>query len=162
VQELLTKINYDKNTDHVVLTGDLVTKGPDSLKVVDFAIENGISCVRGNQDDRVLLHYRRNKARGARPPDSLKQEEADPTRQVSESEKQLWIEKALARRLSKEQAEWLDSCPLILRADDVKGLGNVAVVHAGLVHGVPLEQQVGCLSFLKESQTDSNRTLRLS
>ncbi|KAA8907433.1 Metallo-dependent phosphatase-like protein [Sphaerosporella brunnea] len=120
LQELLEQINYDKHTDHIVLTGDLVTKGPDSLKVIDFGIENGVSCVRGNQDDRVLLHYLRNKA---------------------PSEKQLWVEKALAKKLSKEQAAWLNSCPLILRADDVKGLGNVAIVHAGLIHGVPLDQQ---------------------
>jgi hypothetical protein len=144
VRELLTNLNYDEHTDHLVLAGDLVTKGPDSLKVLDFARQHGVSCVRGNQDDRILLHYHHHRSRGARPADSLRQEEEDPERKVSASEKQLWVEKALARKLSKEQAEWLDSCPLILKADAVKGLGNVAVVHAGLVHGVPLEQQVSC------------------
>jgi diadenosine tetraphosphatase ApaH/serine/threonine PP2A family protein phosphatase len=43
--------------------------------------------------------------------------------------------------MSKEQAEWLDQCPLILTAKDVHALGDIAVVHGGLVPGVELEQQ---------------------
>lgn len=138
MKDLLKKANYDEATDHIVFTGDLVTKGPDSLKVVDFARKHGASCVRGNQDDRVLLHYHHDQAHVT---DSLSDSEADPAHKVSKSEAMIRIEKALARKMTKEQAEWLDSCPLILKADGVKGLGNIAVVHAGLVHGVPLRQQ---------------------
>lgn len=115
-----------------------MTKGPDSLKVVDFARKHGASCVRGNQDDRVLLHYNRYQAHMT---DSLSDFEGDPNRKVSKSEAMIRIEKALAKKMMKEQAAWLDACPLILKADGVKGLGNIAVVHAGLVHGVPLKQQ---------------------
>jgi len=138
VKDLLQKINYDGATDHIVFTGDLVTKGPDSLKVVDFARKHGATCVRGNQDDRVLLHYNHYRAHTT---DSLSGSETDLRRRVSKSEEMIRIEKALAKKMTKEQAEWLDACPLILKADGVKGLGNIAVVHAGLVHGIPLRQQ---------------------
>lgn len=114
----------------------MVTKGPDSLKVINYARRQGASCVRGNQDDKVLLHYHsyHKKNASAREDDN---EEAP----VSATEKKLRTEKALSKKMTAKEAEWLDSCPLILRARDVKGLGNVAVVHAGLVQGVPLSKQ---------------------
>ena len=139
LQALLRKLRYDASTDHLVFTGDVVTKGPDSLKVVEFARRANASCVRGNQDDRVLLHYR-NRVSGTQ--DSLSDDEDDTTAStVSPSEKRIRADKRLARKMTRAQAKWLNSCPVILTAAAVNGLGNVAVVHAGLVHGVGLAQQ---------------------
>src|SRR4051794_20718276 len=57
VVRLLQKISFDKNVDHLVLTGDMISKGPDSLGVINLARNIGASCVRGNHEDRVLLVY---------------------------------------------------------------------------------------------------------
>lgn len=140
MKELLQKLEYNKYVDHLVFTGDVVTKGPDSLRVVDFARQHGASCVRGNQDDRILLHHRSlaPAASAAGKPQGG---------ELSELDKKVHDEKNLARHMTDEQAAWLDSCPLMLRARDVYGLGDVVVVHAGLVQGVALEQQVGPFSY---------------
>ncbi|KAI3399453.1 hypothetical protein diail_6929 [Diaporthe ilicicola] len=55
LEKLLGKIHFDKAKDHLILTGDLINKGPDSAGVVDLAIELGAHAVRGNHEDRVLL-----------------------------------------------------------------------------------------------------------
>ncbi|KAI5777657.1 Metallo-dependent phosphatase-like protein [Geopyxis carbonaria] len=133
LMELLETIQYTDATDHLVFTGDLVAKGPDSLQVVEFARTAGASCVRGNQDDRILLHY--HSSSSSSTPPTTKPAHAPPT------SSKLDAEKAIAAAMTPDQAAWLDACPLILTASNVRGMGEVAVVHAGLVHGVPLEQQ---------------------
>src|ERR1700744_6498091 len=55
VEELLQKLDFDKERDHLIFTGDMIFKGPDSLGVVDLARDLGASCVRGNHEDRTLL-----------------------------------------------------------------------------------------------------------
>ncbi|ROW13778.1 hypothetical protein VPNG_03504 [Cytospora leucostoma] len=55
LEHLLEKINFDQSADHLVLTGDMTNKGPDSAGVIDMAMSLGASAVRGNHDDRVLL-----------------------------------------------------------------------------------------------------------
>lgn len=47
----------------------------------------------------------------------------------------------LSKSFSKSQLAYLRSCPVILRVGKVGRLHNVAVVHAGLVPDVPLEDQ---------------------
>ncbi|POS74991.1 calcineurin-like phosphoesterase [Diaporthe helianthi] len=54
LDDLLARIHFDKAHDHLILTGDLINKGPDSAGVVDLAIELGAHAVRGNHEDRVL------------------------------------------------------------------------------------------------------------
>ncbi|KAF9392509.1 hypothetical protein CPC16_003226 [Podila verticillata] len=50
----LVQTGYDHRRDSLILAGDLVAKGPRSLKVIDRAIEIGARCVRGNHDDKVI------------------------------------------------------------------------------------------------------------
>ena len=47
----------------------------------------------------------------------------------------------LAKKFSKKEIAWLSQCPVILRVGQVPNMGEVVVVHAGLVPDVPLEQQ---------------------
>ena len=51
---LLEKASYRRETDHIVSVGDVVNKGPDSEGVLDFLMNEGASCVRGNHEDKVL------------------------------------------------------------------------------------------------------------
>src|ERR1700761_5339138 len=57
VLDLLQKVESNVLTDHIIFTGNLVFKGPDSKGVVDLARTLGASCVRGNHEDRTLLAY---------------------------------------------------------------------------------------------------------
>lgn len=119
----------------------LISLGPDSSAVVSLAQALGASCVRGNHEDKLLLYIDNAKATHAHLPNidddanlvSNLQEDA-----LSNSNDKL---RKLAKQFSKEQVEWLKQCPVILRVGDVTGIGDVVVVHAGLVPGVPLERQ---------------------
>lgn len=102
--------------DRVVLVGDLVAKGPDSAGVVRRARERGFLAVRGNHDAHVL-RWRAGRGPKGKP---LKPEH----QQVLDT-------------LAPEDWAWLEARPLYLRFPEL----NVVAVHAGLVPGVPLEQQ---------------------
>lgn len=58
VTALLTEISFVPSTDHLVFTGDMISKGPSSPGVIDLAIQHNASCVRGNHEDRILLTHR--------------------------------------------------------------------------------------------------------
>ncbi|KAF9133112.1 hypothetical protein BGW39_010546 [Mortierella sp. 14UC] len=53
-ERFLKKVEHNPQRDTVILAGDIVAKGPQSLKVVDRAMELQIKCVRGNHDDTVI------------------------------------------------------------------------------------------------------------
>ncbi|RPB10398.1 Metallo-dependent phosphatase [Morchella conica CCBAS932] len=169
VVKLLEKTNYDPENDYLVFSGDMISKGPDSLKVLDLARSYSAGCVRGNHEDRVLLHWhdlqkKKRKARkGRKHPArtataaSIDDLELEPAQEEEEEEETVEVadddtddefttqrirnERKLAKSLSRKQAAWLDACPLVLRMKKVADLGQVDVVHAGLVHGVQLEDQ---------------------
>jgi len=103
--------------DQVVLVGDLVAKGPDSVGVVQWARESGVSAVLGNHDAHVL--------RARRHPDKVRDHHAK-----------------IAEALSRRDLDWLEELPLLLRlpAPEEAGLAHV-VVHGGLVPGVALDRQ---------------------
>ena len=53
--KLLSLINFDPINDQLWLAGDMINRGPDSLKVMTYILENqsSIKCVLGNHD----LHF---------------------------------------------------------------------------------------------------------
>jgi len=104
--------------DDVVLVGDLIAKGPASRDVLARVREEGFRSVRGNHDAHVL-RWKDAKDAGVEP---LR---LSPTHAE------------LAASLSDEDWAGLRSLPLYLRRLE----HEVIVVHAGLVPGVPLEQQ---------------------
>ena len=141
---LLETVSFDHTTDHLVLLGDLVTKGPESLGVVNLARKLGASCIRGNHEDRILLvHKDLNSTlialNGPNEPDSLVALNDDLDEQsFSHGD---YSDRNLARILRPEQLRYLASCPVILRVGNIGPLGEVVAVHAGLVPGIPLERQ---------------------
>lgn len=54
LQELLRQIHYRPAHDEILLLGDLVNRGPDSLSVLRWASQNGIRTVLGNHDLHLL------------------------------------------------------------------------------------------------------------
>lgn len=129
---LLDKVKFDPRSDHLVTTGDMINKGPDSLGVVDMLRNMNASCVRGNHEDRVLLTRGTFKHMLVAPL-GIEDQSIQPKEDNEE--------RALARSLDKEQAAYLQSCPVILRVGDMGSLGEVVVVHAGLVPGLSLQNQ---------------------
>ena len=54
LKNLLQECSYDRAEDRIVFVGDLVNKGPDSARVVQYAREINAFSVRGNHDDALL------------------------------------------------------------------------------------------------------------
>ena len=100
------------------LVGDLVAKGPDSAGVLSMVRERGARSVRGNHDQHVLKLWAARDADRPLPPAKLEHV-------------------GLVHRLSRSDLEWLGSLPLWLRLPAFGAL----IVHAGLVPGIPLEEQ---------------------
>lgn len=57
LERLLEKAEYKAGEDHVVLLGDMISKGPDSIGVLEYAMAINASCVRGNHEDEILRAY---------------------------------------------------------------------------------------------------------
>jgi predicted MPP superfamily phosphohydrolase len=61
--ELLRKVEYDEANDTLVLVGDLVNKGPNSVAVVDYIMkhprrhDDGVLCVLGNHELKLFEVY---------------------------------------------------------------------------------------------------------
>jgi hypothetical protein len=120
LQDLLRACAVDWDADRVMSVGDLVAKGPDSQGVIQLARERGLQAVLGNHDAKVL---------SIGPDGAGTGSDADK----GGGKKHL----AVAKVLKPKDWTYLRSRPLYLALSD---LGTV-VVHAGLVPGVPLEQQ---------------------
>lgn len=159
VENLLAEVQYEARTDHLIFAGDFVSKGPSSPAVIDLAMSAHASCVRGNHEDRVLLTYRdlyshrltqeqMGKMTPSPPaagtPDDMRQNDSDDKGENLEEEGFSYgntADRRLAESFTKRQIDYMASCPVILDIGHVKGLGNVHVVHAGLIPGVRLERQ---------------------
>ncbi|KAF9977641.1 hypothetical protein BGZ73_005357 [Actinomortierella ambigua] len=50
----LRQIKFNSKNDRLIVAGDVVAKGPQSLEVIDRLASLGAKCVRGNHDDKVL------------------------------------------------------------------------------------------------------------
>lgn len=139
VLKLLGEVSFSReHGDHLVLTGDIINKGPDSGGVVDLARELQASCVRGNHEDRILLHRKNIQQREKAALNGVVGAEVGDKEFFSAKE---LGERELARSFSEEQTQWLNACPVILRVGQIPGMGQVVVVHGGLMPGVELEKQ---------------------
>ncbi|KAK3943159.1 Metallo-dependent phosphatase-like protein [Diplogelasinospora grovesii] len=178
LQALLHKISFQPHTgdggDHLLLTGDMVAKGPDSPGVVKLVMDLGASCsaVRGNHEDKVLAAYRKHHHKH-HPKHKSHGDDDDDDDDDDKVQKEDGPSR-VARSLSRKQIDWLSALPLILRLQNpphhhhqtTDGLsppwnaGQIIIVHGGLVPGVPLEKQdpwavmnMRCLTYPKHKHT---------
>ncbi|KAI6089294.1 Metallo-dependent phosphatase [Hypoxylon rubiginosum] len=167
---LLAKAGYSgERNDTVVFTGDMINKGPDSGGVIDRAMAIGAYGVRGNHEDKVLRAWAKHRGKKNKDKDKKKHkhknkhghhskaegeggdlvangEVAEQVREEEEQEEALskddLADLATAAKLTPTQLRWLAQLPVILRVGAVSPrYGDVVVVHAGLVPGIPLEKQ---------------------
>lgn len=152
---LLEKTKYNEEKDHIIFTGDIIAKGPDSLGAVDMARELNASCVRGNHEDRVLLAWQNLHSKMhpipyedeniPHPNTKEGKEKLKDDREEGTGSRGDYKERLLARQFSQEQITYLQSCPVVLRVPLPKPLqstaGEYVVAHAGLVPGVDMDRQ---------------------
>ena len=117
LQELVEKCNALDDKTTIVLTGDLVNKGPKSVETVSFARKIGAFSVRGNHDQSALeeINHRRKN---------------EPVR-----EKYKWI-----YDLEPEDEKYLEELPYTITIN-MKEDKSLIVVHGGLIPGMRLENQ---------------------
>src|ERR1051325_9474122 len=65
--ELLDKVHYHPGADRLILLGDLVDRGPDSIGVIQRAIEVGAECLMGNHDEKYVRWHRHEEKKAADP-----------------------------------------------------------------------------------------------
>lgn len=157
LKALLEKTGFDRERgDHVVFTGDMINKGPDSAGVVALAMEIGASSVRGNHEDKVLLAYTNHVQKrslqsaatdAAAKRDTEKKTPAAASPETADEESPLAKGEGPALRtaesLTPAQRDWLAGLPAILRLGHIpnQNTGDWVVVHAGLVPGIAIDNQ---------------------
>ncbi len=114
LDDLLHALVYRPGHDRLVLVGDLVARGPDSLGVVERVAEYEAEGVRGNHDEKVLQWWRMSRREGRK--------EADRGVRLSERHR------AVVESLKRRHFERLDALPLWLKLPE----HGVTVVHAGV------------------------------
>lgn len=129
LNDLLKKVRFNPETDHIVSLGDMVNKGPNSAGTVARLMELKASAVRGNHEDRVILAWASlNSQFGVEA--YLNTEDTALHRGNDQD-----ID--TARTLNHVQMDWLKSLPVILSAEPM----SLYMVHAGLAPGVPAQRQ---------------------
>ena len=140
--DLLVKTDFNEKQDHLILAGDMISKGPDSLGVVDLAMKLGATSVRGNHEDRIILTHADMVAKhavmgGSKENEWQEQDALEDDLSGHRDNKDM----ALVKALGEKRINWLKECPVILRVGKLGSIGELAVVHAGLAPGVKLEKQ---------------------
>ncbi len=127
LKKLLKAINYDQQTDQLWFVGDLVNRGPQSLKTLRFVRSLGDSAVSvlGNHDLHLLALYY----------GQVKVKSSDSLNQILQADD------------CKELIEWLRFRPLLHY--DI-GL-NFAMVHAGIYPGWSLTQAYECAREVEQA-----------
>jgi bis(5'-nucleosyl)-tetraphosphatase (symmetrical) len=142
LEALLSEAEYSSSrSDRVIFVGDLINKGPKSSGVVQYAMDINATSVRGNHEDKVLRVWAG--AEEARMQAEDKGKDGVKAYKAFKDGLGAGKEKAVetAESLTPEQRTWLSALPVALRLGDLPGLGDVAVVHGGMVPGISLDEQ---------------------
>ena len=112
---LLDKINFDSNNDELIFAGVLINRGPKSLEVLEFCLENkkSIEVVLGNHDIYLLYLIHQNK-------------------------KNYQLAPILESKNRKKFFRWLIEKPLMLERQNNKN-EKFIISHAGIPHIWDLE-----------------------
>ena len=105
---LLKKIDYDSKKDQIILTGDLVNRGPKSLDVLNYCMaDKNITTVLGNHDLYLLYLIRINQGKGK-------------------------LKKIVEAANNKQIFEWLITRPLLIQAFNQSTNNKFIITHAGI------------------------------
>ena len=105
---LVKKIDYDSKKDQIILTGDLVNRGPKSLDVVNYCMaDKNITTVLGNHDLYLLYLISINQGKGK-------------------------LKKIVEAENNKQIFEWLITRPLLIQAFNQSTNNKFIITHAGI------------------------------
>ncbi|KAK9474469.1 Metallo-dependent phosphatase-like protein [Dipodascopsis tothii] len=133
---LLDKVEFQKGKDKLILLGDFISKGPDSIAVMELAMENDAACVRGNHENTLLRRYAKKHRM------HFDNDDGDYDSAHGDNGGFVTImadEKKIIKKATQAQIEYIDSCPLILTIPEKifgEDHGDVSAVHAGLMWDV--------------------------
>lgn len=120
--DLLSLLDLGRS-DQVYFLGDLIDRGPDSSKVVDFVIEQSYSCLLGNHE-QLMVAALANLSPNSSVLQMWLQAGGSETLQSYSSKQHLW-----------EHLAWFKTLPSYL------DLGDYWLVHAGIHPDFPIETQ---------------------
>jgi diadenosine tetraphosphatase ApaH/serine/threonine PP2A family protein phosphatase len=110
--EMLKKLSYNPKEDRLILLGDLIDRGPDSVAVVRKARNLHLECVMGNHEHKYIKWFR---SQGTRV--------------------DVYDKKAFYANLSDQDITYIHDMPTSVELEDV------IAVHAGLKPGIALSNQ---------------------
>lgn len=122
-KELLNVLQYKKEQMRLVLLGDLMDRGPDSVGVVRLVRELGLECIKGNHEDKHL-RWRKHEVKSA------KTGKENPMNKMAKRDDQA------NKSLSDEEIGWMDSLPVKLDLEN-----GFWAVHAGCEPYQALDKQ---------------------
>lgn len=154
LKKFLTYVKYDggKN-DHVILLGDFMNKGPDSIALLDYVMDNKIDAILGNHEIAMLKRY--TQFHGLKSPlfyNDLNNPETNSTLSIRESYDLDELMK-LAKKLTPQHIDFLSSCSPIRTIGPVPHYynekqskhaeypANGVIVHAGLLWNKDINNQ---------------------
>lgn len=120
--ELLRVVEYKPATDRLVLLGDLIDRGPDSIGVVRRARELKAEAVLGNHEEKQLLFRRRQ--RQNRETGRVNHMQFGPAK------------RAVFDQFNEEDWAYLEAMPLWIDLGD-----GLTAVHAGFEPGLSMQAQ---------------------
>lgn len=155
LRKLVTQVSFDPTRDRLVLLGDMISKGPHSLQVLDYAMSVKALCVRGNHANAVLKYYAKLHGLPApkiKPPQSGQSDNTDNSKETvlsnddanedaiddTNDEPLATIQnkandRLISRLLEPRHVEYIGTCPAIMDLGAVGFNGTDAVaVHGGL------------------------------
>lgn len=110
--ELIKKLSYDRKSDRLILLGDLIDRGPDSVAVVKRARELDLECVMGNHEHKFVKWFR-----------------------SSGTKNDVYDRRPHYAQFSDQDINYINRMSNYIKLD------NTIVVHAGLRPGISLGQQ---------------------
>lgn len=103
-----------KNNDIEVCVGDIITKGKNSIKTLDYIVEHNIKSILGNHEDK-LLRYLTHQKSNKKNPITLDKDEQN-----------------IIENLTDKHINYLENLPLFLQFDDI------TIVHGGIQNNMNL------------------------
>lgn len=128
-EELIQVLKYDNHSDRLILLGDLIDRGPDSLAVVQKARKMDLECVMGNHEFKFLKWWK-----------------------SSGSKADVYDRHDFYSELTNDDINYIFQMPTYIKLDN-----NIVAVHAGVKPGIPISKQSNQdLMYLRFSDSNQN------